>query len=367
MRPPVVLVTGATGFLGGAALVELVRSRPDCRVLALVRAPHEREARVRIDRALARFDEPDRESVRAKHVEVVCADLTVPETLDDPRLAETTHVLHAAADTSFRSVRGVRRVNILGTLALAYRLRRMCTLQRFLHVGTAFSCGDMPAGSVVREDDYPRDDARHLVEYTNSKAEAERLLWATAPELPLVIARPSIVIGHTRLGARPSASILWYYRTVDLLRRVLWPMTTNEDIIPVDYAAEALVALLLKPQLGHSRYHVAAGVTGSCSWTELAAAFARHHGERAHDPYLRVTWQTIEEERDRLASRLGPGDEKRMLMALSLYYRFPSLVFDNARLLDEGVRPPPRFTDYLDRCMTEPGNRSVYDQTADDG
>jgi hypothetical protein len=55
-----------------------------------------------------------------------------------------------------------------------------------------------------------------------------------------------------------------------------------------------------------------------------------------------------------------------MLMALALYYRFPNLVFDNTRLLGEGVRAPPRFADYLDRCMTDPGGRSVYDQMTDD-
>jgi hypothetical protein len=30
---------------------------------------------------------------------------------------------------------------------------------------------------------------------------------------PLIVARPSIVVGHTRLGCRPSASIFWYYRS----------------------------------------------------------------------------------------------------------------------------------------------------------
>jgi nucleoside-diphosphate-sugar epimerase len=366
MATPTVLITGATGFLGGATLVELLRARPDCRVLALVRAPDEQEGRARIDRSLARFDEPDRASVRANGIDVVCAELAAPESLADPRLAQATHVLHAAANTSFRSVRAVRRVNILGTLALAHRLRRMCRLQRFLHVGTAFSCGLQPMDSLIHEDDYPRDDARHLVEYTSAKAEAETLLEATAPELPLVIARPSVVIGHSRLGTRPSASIFWYYRTVDLLRRVMWPMTAREDIIPVDHAAEALVALLMKPQLQHRRYHVSAGLGASSSWNDIAAAFARHHGERGDDPYRRVAWDTIVEERRRLAPRLGEGDEERMLMALALYYRFPNLVFDNTRLLGEGVRAPPRFADYLDRCMTDPGGRSVYDQMTDD-
>lgn len=65
-------------------------------------------------------------------------------------------------------------------------------------------------------------------------------------------------------------------------------------------------------------------------------------------------------------SASAEGNEERMLMALSLYYRFANLIFDNTRLLGEGMHAPPRFTDYLDRCMTVPCGRSEYDQMADD-
>src|SRR5262249_20415268 len=139
---------------------------------------------------------------------VIHGDLTDPGTLDDPRLDGVTHVLHLAANTSFRSVRGVRHTNIDGTLALAHRMRGAPGLVRFLHVGTAYLCGADPP-RVVPEDDYPRPGIRHLAEYTSSKAECEMLLERLAPELPLVVARPSVVVGHTRLGCLPSSSIFW--------------------------------------------------------------------------------------------------------------------------------------------------------------
>ncbi len=42
-----------------------------------------------------------------------------------------------------------------------------------------------------------------------------------------------------------------------------------------------------------------------------------------------------------------------MLRALKLYGGFADLnyLFDNQRLLDEGIAAPPRFTDYLDVCV----------------
>src|SRR5262245_28034095 len=164
MTAPTVLITGATGFLGGATLAALLRSRPDCRTLALVRAHNVEEARTRLTHSVRRFDDPAFAPLDTSRVEIVCGDITLPSTLDDPHLDEVTHVVHAAANTSFRSQRAVRRVNIFGALAFAHRMRRASRLKRFLYVGTAFSCGLLPAGTVVREDDYPRDDARHLVE-----------------------------------------------------------------------------------------------------------------------------------------------------------------------------------------------------------
>src|SRR5262245_9062755 len=161
--PPLVLLTGATGFLGGAAAAELLRHPEISRLLLLIRAPTAAAALQRAKRSLARFANASIESAW-KRCEVVPGDLTEPETLADRRLDEVTHVLHVAGNTSLRSVRGVRQTNIDGTLALAKRMQQAPRLVRFLHVGTAYICGAGP-GSLIHEDDYPQPRVRHLVEY----------------------------------------------------------------------------------------------------------------------------------------------------------------------------------------------------------
>src|SRR5262245_33879723 len=291
MTAPTVLLTGATGFVGGATAVELLLRHPSCRVVFLVRgdAP---EHRVR--QSLARFADLDEIEPALARWSVLHGDLTDPEAPNDPRLGRLTHVLHLAANTSFRSKRAVRHTNVLGALALAHRMRRVAGLSRFVYVGTAYVCG-AGAPPVVREDDYPRPDARHLVEYTASKAEAEMLLERTAPELPLVIARPSVVVGHTRLGCLPSASIFWYYRALHLLHRLPTPPTTRKDVIPVNYAARALVWLLLAPALRHKRYHVSAGAAASVSWEEMDAELARCYGPPG-EPYRVVDFPSLARE-----------------------------------------------------------------------
>jgi len=365
---PTVLLTGATGFIGGATLAQLLQTHTDCRVVLLVRGATPAAAADRVRQSLSRFIEPARLDAALHSCHIICGDLTDPKTFADPAVDDVTHVLHLASNTSFRSVRGVRHTNILGALTLAHRMRRVSGLKRFLYVGTAYICGE-ESQRIVHEDDFPRFGVRHVVEYTSSKAECEMLLEQTAPELPLVVARPSVVIGHTRLGCVPSASIFWFYRTADLLRRLTCPLDTFDDVVPVDYVADALLHLLFKPELRHRRYHISAGTTRSVTWREIAAAFAECCGERPDNPYQIVDFATIERERERLRPLLGPGDEEHMLAALRIYYRFMEInaeIFDNRRLLDEGMPPPPKFTTYLARCATQPANRSVYEQMRDD-
>jgi nucleoside-diphosphate-sugar epimerase len=368
MALPTILVTGVTGFVGGATVTHLLRSHPEYRVLLLVRGESPAAAEERVRRSLARFADAKSLQSGLRHCEVLCGDLTDARALADYRLGEVTHVLHLASNTSFRSVRGVRHVNILGALTLAHRMRRVSRLERFLYVSTAYICGE-DSDRVVREDDYPRYGVRHIVEYTSSKAECEMLLDNTAPELPLVVARPSVVVGHTHLGCLPSASIFWFYRTAELLRRTTCPLDAYDDVVPVDYVADALLFLLLKPTLHHRRYHISAGEASSVTWREISAVFSQHYGDRPENPYRVVDIPTIERERDRLLALLGPVDEEHMLMALRIYYRFAEInveLFDNSRLLTEGMPPPPKFTSYLGLCITQPSDRSVYQQMKDD-
>ena len=223
MSDSTILLTGATGFIGGATAAELLVHPHSGRIVAIVRADTREIAEWRVRKSLLRFLSPSELEQSISRIEVIHGDLTNPSTLADPRLEVVTHVLHLAANTSFRGVRNVRHTNILGTLTCtAHRMRRVSHLKRFLHVGTAYICGANPP-KIVREDDYPRLDVHHLVEYTSSKAECEMLLESTAPELPLVIARPSIVVEHTRSGCLPSSGIYWYYRALHLLRRLPEP------------------------------------------------------------------------------------------------------------------------------------------------
>jgi nucleoside-diphosphate-sugar epimerase len=341
-----------------------------------VRARSQGAAEERLQVALTRFVGAQPAARAIAKVAFLTGDLSDPGSYEHPLLDEITHVLHAGACTSFRSQRRVRETNILGTLALAHRMRRAPRLRRFLHVGTAYCCGDHPA-AVVHEDDAPSSAHAHVNEYTRSKAEAEALLAATAPELPLVVARPSVVVGHTRFGCGPSGTLFWYYRALAALGRIPFSVDACRDIVPVDYVADTLVGLLFRPTLKQRVYHVSAGELASVAWRDILHAFVSAGASVSAAAPVRVAPDQLAAAG--LRALLTDGDcsadeppslvEERLRVALLACARFGGLAaqcFDNHRLLSEGFAPPPRFTSYLASCVATSRTRSIYRQLRDD-
>ena len=357
-NPPALFLTGATGFLGGAALFHLLDCSYDGRIVCLVRAADRKAAEDRVLRSLARFA-PQPWLRLPTNIDVLPGDLVAHDWHQAPELDGVTHVLHLAANTSFGNNRGVRKTNVEGALSVAKAMRGR-QIERYLHTGTATICGAFPP-HIVHEDNYPSDDATHLVAYTRSKAEAERLLAERFADLPIVVVRPSIVVGHTRLGCKPSGSIFWVLRAVEALRFIIWDPHNRIDVVPVDWAAAAFVHLLFAPQLKHARYHVSAGTGSAIRWTQLAAEYAHLCGGPARNRYEVGEFEQLTPQR--LMKAIQHGHARHLLHALELYYRFCSLdlVFDNHRLLEEGVPAPPRFTDYMRVCL-ESSTASIYDQ-----
>jgi len=137
------LITGATGFVGGAVAAS-VASAED-RSVALIRARTQADAYGRLWRSLSRFIPAEVARRAAAETTIFLGDLTVEGVLDHPALDGVTHVVHAAACTSFASTRQVWRSNLDATVRLLERIRRAPRLTRFLHVSTAYCCGDRPA------------------------------------------------------------------------------------------------------------------------------------------------------------------------------------------------------------------------------
>ena len=363
------LITGATGFLGGAVLESILNKMNAPNLLLLVRADNSVAAVERIKDNLRKFNISEARLTALTPPNILLGDLANPQPfLQDPRLNQVTHVLNCAAVASFGNNPLIWKVNVEGTLQFARRMAQVSGLQRFLHVGTAMACSPDP-DSLVAESTAFRERAEHLVEYTHSKSTIERLMRQECPTLPLAIARPSIVVGHTHHGCQPSSSIFWVFSMGLMLQKFMCSMEDRIDVIPVDYCADALLMLLISPLARGEVVHISAGEENSVRFADIDNAMASALEQApVGDKYAQVSYETLVKMRRELKTIFGPCNERLMLKAMRLYGAFATLNvrFSNDKLLSMGMPKPPRFTDYIDRCVQTTRGLSIPQQMAVD-
>lgn len=361
-----ILVTGVTGLLGSCTVAELLESADKVELLFLVRAVNQKAGLERVRKSLGKAGVEVKKLAALTEGQIVCGDLSSSaQLMNDPRLQEVTHVFNCAAVTAFSQRPSIRQVNVHDTLEFAQMVSKLPNMKRFLYVGTAMICGDSP-NRTIHEDDFPAD-TQHFVPYTESKAEVESLLSEALGKVSLVVVRPSIVVGHSRLGCKPSTSIFWVFRMLYQAWRSPFPLNFKIDVLPADYVAKAIAFIGLKEKLAYSRYHIAAGSEYSSTFGEIMNTFMIANKENLTSP-LEVTIEHYRENRSQFNEWFGPGNSRMMLRAINLYYNFANLnvTFDNSRLLAEGMACPPRFVDYLGLCIRSGCAIPVSEQMIDD-
>ncbi len=249
---PALLLTGATGLLGGELVPRLLAARPDRRVMVLVRPGK---------------SVPD--------VSVLAGDLRAPGLgLDASQLAacerSLTEIVHCAAETRFdRPLEEARALNVGGTANLLDLARRCRQLEKFAHLSTVYVAG-RTAGQIP-EARLPRP-ACFSNTYQESKLEAEELVGEAARDVPAAIFRLSSIIGDSRTGEVRQFN--YVHQLLKLFPRSPLPLAPGEpeapvDLIPSDWAIPAL-AYLIESRFEPGRvYHLTAGPDRSLKVREL--------------------------------------------------------------------------------------------------
>jgi thioester reductase-like protein/short-subunit dehydrogenase len=231
------VVTGGTGFIGRRVVSRLLDAHPDAEVWILVR----RASLGRFERLAEAWGD------RAKPL---VGELTEPQLgLTEEAIAElgaVDHVVHCAAIYDVTAGEAEQRAaNVDGTQAVIELARRRdATLH---HVSSIAVAGDFHGE--YTEDDF--DIGQQLpTPYHQTKFEAELLVRST-PGLRYRIYRPAVVVGDSRTGEMDKIDGPYYFfgmlAKLAVLPRftpIMLPDTGRTNIVPVDYVADALVALL---------------------------------------------------------------------------------------------------------------------------
>ena len=357
-----VVLTGATGFLGQQILRLLLDLRPEARLVLLVRETEDKSAGQRIDALLERCCGPEARDSARRRIEVVAADTGIQRCglsqRDWTAVADgATRVIHTAAAVRFDAApEEARRANVGGVrnvLELGEEARRRGSLRGFTHVSTAFVAGRR--AGIVREDELDVGQ-RFRNTYERSKCEAETLVRAHAPDLPVLILRPSIVVGHSRTGVTTSFhTMYWPLRAYVQKRWRLVPgrPQTPIDMVPVDFVAEAAVHLAWSGQAVGRTLHLCAGPDRSATVGEIANAAARFFRlppPRFFNPVLFMALV-------RPLLELTVWGPRRHILKKGWFYRpylDMQLEFDttqaDALLAPAGIRPP-KVMEYLERLF----------------
>jgi len=245
-----VLITGATGFLGSELALQLVKQG------VTVRCTKRYTSMV-----------PERLIPYSGQIEWVEADLMDVFALESA-LEGITQVYHCAAWVSLKQAdkKDMIRVNVIGTGNLV----NLCGLNhaRLVHVSSVAAIGLAKPGDLITENHH-LDQALETDGYALSKLESEMEVWRGIAEgLDAVIVNPSIIIG-------PGAGTNGSGELFEIVRKGLKFYTSGScGFVDAEDVAKCMIALM-KSDITAERFIISAE---NCAFRQIITEIAEGFG-----------------------------------------------------------------------------------------
>lgn len=273
--PSAILITGVTGFIGGAVALEYLATT-DATLFCLTRGADADDAHGRTIAALTvaanAYHRTDLLTQINDRVHTVVGDVSSTD-IDFTDINSVDLVVHMAASLKYKEKHAeeITRINVGGT-ANVIRLAKALGARRLCHVSTAYVAG-RKTGEIDEIAMVSSDDEFNNA-YERSKVAGEQLVMDSGIDYQIL--RPSIVIGHSHTLAATSFTGMYgafegfrQFKTQvaehlgsgfleDSGIRLLVDPAIELNLIPIDVAAQA-IARISMADTDAQIFHIANG------------------------------------------------------------------------------------------------------------
>jgi len=352
-----IFLTGATGLVGGHLLARMLHQDKTARIVALVRSDSENHARQRLENAVKRLglelSDEDFERIQLVVGDITEDKLGISTEEYDELARQVTHVIHSAASVEFTlSLEEVRKVNTEGTktiMAFAKRANAMGSLCKVAYISTAYVSG-MQTGRILEDSDHEPTEFSNT--YERAKYEADSYVRSLMAELPIMVFRPSIIVGDSQNGRTSRFNVLYPMTRLLCkgdLRFIPGSADTKLDVVPVDFVADAIHHIFFRTDGVGKVYNLTSGADAPTlrEVTEEALSQFRIFAGVASSSRPRFIRPTLY----RMSKNFLDTRQRRLCQSMEIFepYLMVQRTFDNSntrQALEGSGIVIPRFAEY---------------------